>query len=373
MLLYLQGDRDGWAAHADEHGNKDDRDHVRSWAAQVLGVADAPDDWAAMFDLYDQHLAAILRVPAEDLAKLRQDVSFTDPAALGCGEEFPVDAVGVDGHASADNRRVDVLFFDEEELPEDLGAEPPGVAVYGGDRYKREYMPVGALGSPAGHADFELFLELRDHFFVKSIASKPYEVRGPLPESTHVRAGVTDAKGRLREAELGVGEYLVLCDGGFTVAGSRLTEVLRRDVAADVHRLHGHGEDEGAGRSFEYADSYVVFNAGPGDFIEGPLAEISTKTDGTGMDTGVASAEGRDGRGALVLSIEDSKDPPAKVRIDVYESDMKTHEVDDYLNKLKKNKKAQGDRLVATFTGTLAPRPGGAQGSLFLRESGGGG
>jgi hypothetical protein len=272
VRLYLEGDRASWAAHADAQASKSDRDHVRAWAKQVLEIEDVEQAWASIYDLYDQHLASILRVPTEDLAKLREDLTFTDPASIGCGEEFPVEAFGVDGHACADNRRVDVLFFDRDELPGDLGGDPPGAAVYGPNRYKPEYIPVGALGG-AGRADFELLLELRDHYFVEPVASKPYEIRGPLPERTHVRTGTTDQHGRLREAELAVGEYLVLCDGGFTVAGSRLTEILRRDVAPDVHRLHGYDADTPPVRSVEYADPWIVLNAGAGDFIAGPLAE----------------------------------------------------------------------------------------------------
>lgn len=311
VLLYLQGDREGWAAHCTEHYARADFKRVHLWAKRVLGwdtdpgpldeawnaktkaardafrrrceqelgvtlqhgVAQNEGDWAAIYDLHDRHLASILRVAVDDLAQLRGDLKYTEPAAIGCGETWPVDALGVDDHASAGNRRVDVLFFDQDEIPDDVEGDPPGVAVYGSKTFKPEYIPVAPLGDPSGLVDFELLLELRDHWFVEPIAFAPYEIRGPLPERTYVRTGATDGQGRLREAELAVGEYLVLCDGGFTVAGSRLTPILRADLHPDVHRLHGHGADVDPGRSFEYPDSWVVLNAGEGDFVGHPLDE----------------------------------------------------------------------------------------------------
>ena len=311
VLLYLQGDRRPWAAHCDEHFARADFKRVHLWAKHMLGwdtdpgpldetwngrtkqardefrrkseeelgvtlkhdVAQNQDDWAAIFGLYDRHLASMLRVEVGDLAQLREELILTSPGSIGCGESWPVDALGIDKHASADNRRVDVLFFDRDEIPDDVLGDPAGVAVYGGRTFKPEYIPVGALGDPAGIADFELRLELRDHWLVEPVALAPYEIRGPLPERRHVRTGTTDDCGRLHEPELSVGEYLVLCDDGFTVAGARLTQILRSGLKPDVHRLHGHGADERPDRSVEYADCWVVLNAGPGDFVDHPLDE----------------------------------------------------------------------------------------------------
>ncbi|MGH1345942.1 MAG: C39 family peptidase [Nannocystales bacterium] len=70
----------------------------------------------------------------------------------------------------------------------------------------------------------------------------------------------------------------------------------------------------------------------------------------------------------LELSIQRSKNPPARVRIEVYESDAKKHEVDDYNDKLKKRTEDKKDDLIIEFEGTLTERPGG--GSLFVPESG---
>ncbi|MGH1345943.1 MAG: OmpA family protein [Nannocystales bacterium] len=311
VLLYLQGDREGWAAHADAHFVRADFKRVHLWAhllhgwdtdpgpldeswnghtktardefrrkcEEELGVTLGHDveqnegDWKAIFDLYDRHLASILRVRVEEVAGPRGDLSSLEPPAIGCGEAWPVEAIGVDDHASEDNRRVDVLFFDPEEIPDDVGGDAPGLAIYGKNAFKPEYMPVGALGDPSGLADFELFLELRDHWIAARLASKAYEIRGPLPERRHVRVGTTDADGRLREAELSVGEYLVMCEGAFTVAGAHLTKPLEPSTTPDVHRLHGHGEDEPPGPSIEYADPWVVLNAGEGDFVEHQLDE----------------------------------------------------------------------------------------------------
>ena len=309
VLLYLQGEQDKWAAHCDEHFARADFKRVHLWAATMLGwdcdpgplneawnghtkaardvfrrnceeelgvtlehnVEQNPGDWSAIYGLYERHLAKVLRVKVEELTQIREGFKYTDPAAIGCGEAWPVDALGVDEHASADNRRVDLLFFDEDEIPDDLGGDPPGLAVYGQNAFKPEYIPVGAFGDPAGLADFELLLELRDHWIVERVASKDYKITGPLPDSTHVREGTTDANGRLREMELAVGEYLVECDGGFTVAGSRLTRLLRSDDDYDVHRLHGHSKEVEPTQSIEYEDPWVVPQ--PGDFVDHALDE----------------------------------------------------------------------------------------------------
>ncbi|MBL4686474.1 MAG: C39 family peptidase [Nannocystaceae bacterium] len=71
----------------------------------------------------------------------------------------------------------------------------------------------------------------------------------------------------------------------------------------------------------------------------------------------------------LELSIEKSKDPPARVRIEIYESDLRKHEVDDYNDNLPKRPKEDKNDLVAKFEGSLTPRT--PHGSLFQVESGG--
>ncbi len=166
---YLAGDRAAWAGQAHEFGEADDVQAVLRWLAlhhawpcdpgpidgilgprsraaldgfrQVsrdagssageLGSPLGVEDWLGCFDAYDRVLARSLACTREQLAGHRASLVFTDPPVLACGEHHPRTAAGVDRLACADNRRVDLLFFDAAELP-DLAAKPPGADVYRG-------------------------------------------------------------------------------------------------------------------------------------------------------------------------------------------------------------------------------------------------
>ncbi|MBL4687952.1 MAG: hypothetical protein JKY37_25400 [Nannocystaceae bacterium] len=160
--LYLRGDREGWAAHSHAFQKEADVRAVLNWVAIVEGVACIPGedvrpalthfrelfvnqptdlgadatsmtvaDWAAVFDLYDRDLARLLHVSRQRLAELRAKLAFVDHAPLGCGERHPVDAVGKNGFGSDHNRRVDILLFGSDELP-DFDADPLDADIYGG-------------------------------------------------------------------------------------------------------------------------------------------------------------------------------------------------------------------------------------------------
>lgn len=166
---YIAGDREGWARQAEEFGEAEDLQAVLRWlavhhawpcdpgpvdgifgvrsraaldgfrrvsraagcSAGEVGSPPGIEDWAGFFDAYDRVLACSLACTREQLAEHRARLAFMAPAVLACGEHQPRTAAGVDGFACADNRRVDLLFFDAVELP-DLAAKPPGEHVYGG-------------------------------------------------------------------------------------------------------------------------------------------------------------------------------------------------------------------------------------------------
>ena len=71
----------------------------------------------------------------------------------------------------------------------------------------------------------------------------------------------------------------------------------------------------------------------------------------------------------LELSFEKIGTPPARVRLEIWESDERKHEVDDYRDKLKKSEKRDNDDLVAKFFGTIEPRE--PKGGIFKVTSGG--
>lgn len=76
-----------------------------------------PQVFGAFFDVYRSALSRLLGVPEPGLADLLGGIQFTDPARVGCGESFPKDRPGEDEVESSINRRVELYFFDEDELP----------------------------------------------------------------------------------------------------------------------------------------------------------------------------------------------------------------------------------------------------------------
>jgi hypothetical protein len=74
--------------------------------------------WGAVFDLYQREIASVLGVSLADLSSLQGQLKFMNAGvpAMGCGELFPMEAVGVDNYFSRRNRRFEVLFAREAAL-----------------------------------------------------------------------------------------------------------------------------------------------------------------------------------------------------------------------------------------------------------------
>lgn len=193
--LYLSGQREAWAAHSDEHAEDEDCQSVLKWIAWLHtwdcdpGAIDGEwgkgsqgalerfraryaeeygrelpakqgchaADWEAFFDLYERELAFKLKTQPERLGELRAQVRPTEPPTIGCSERFPTERPGAPPQGAA-NRRVDVLFFPESDLPE-LPGDPPGSSVYGEGAYTRAYLSVDDAFQepepPYGNAPFE--------------------------------------------------------------------------------------------------------------------------------------------------------------------------------------------------------------------------
>jgi hypothetical protein len=80
------------------------------------GSAMTDDDWGAVYDLYEQSLAAHLDPESEALADLRGQLRFLAPASVGCGSSFAPSARSAPG-APSDARRVEILLFETDDLP----------------------------------------------------------------------------------------------------------------------------------------------------------------------------------------------------------------------------------------------------------------
>ncbi len=121
----------------------------------ALGVPDAteigvdgsvgPETWGAFFDCYEAFLAGQVSsasdVPGqlEDLKELRTSLAFVDDEkkTLGFGERFPEERPGVDNVASATNRRVELLFFPVDDVP-NLEGSLDDSEIYLPGRFKKQ-------------------------------------------------------------------------------------------------------------------------------------------------------------------------------------------------------------------------------------------
>jgi len=109
-----------------------------------------PETWGAFFDVYQRKLATMLDTDEAGLPEFRSEVQWVDSGrkAVGCGESWPIEAADQDEYRSRINRRVEILFFDENEAPP-LDCHPaPGKCektlcrLYGQDLYNRVHLPV---------------------------------------------------------------------------------------------------------------------------------------------------------------------------------------------------------------------------------------
>jgi hypothetical protein len=77
--------------------------------------------WELVYDLYSEELAEVLEITEGQLeARRKGSVKFVDDEKkiVSCGESFPIDAKEKNNYRSQKNRRVEILFFDKDELPE---------------------------------------------------------------------------------------------------------------------------------------------------------------------------------------------------------------------------------------------------------------
>ncbi|KIG17339.1 hypothetical protein DB30_03396 [Enhygromyxa salina] len=223
VALYLAGDREAWAAHAQEHHQRADFKRVHRWAAErfawatdpgslgnewndaarraraefrrrcnellgtelAQGVKQNVNDWLAIFDLYDVAVSRYLECEPRHLPALRAAISFAEPAIISCGEHWPVVMPDQDGVTERLNRRVEVMFFQPGELPAQHGGEdPPGDEIYASGRYQQ--VRLGTVSSDEALLRITLLDEHAD-----PMPSAKYEVNTRAGPWT----GVADADG----------------------------------------------------------------------------------------------------------------------------------------------------------------------------------
>lgn len=187
VRLYLTGAHDEWGAHASEHGEVDDLQAVlhwisasfefdcdpgkidnlwgpnteaglaafRAWYARRLNreapsdPKATPQDWAAVSESYDRALMRSLGIDKSQLASARAALQWRfGDKVLACGESWPSRAP--ETGSAAENRRVEVLFAEPEDLPDALFAGSEGAALYDNPRYRWEWLKADQLPLPKG-------------------------------------------------------------------------------------------------------------------------------------------------------------------------------------------------------------------------------
>ncbi len=96
---------------ANKNYNKVESDSKHRWHKEI---------WEYVYDLYSKEMAEMLEISLSDLeARRTSDIKFIDDKKqfVGCGESFPIDSKDKDNYRSQRNRRVELLFFDKDEIP----------------------------------------------------------------------------------------------------------------------------------------------------------------------------------------------------------------------------------------------------------------
>lgn len=145
VLLYLAGARSDWAAHAFDNATVADLQAALAWAATtgiacnpgpvdddwgpatnegLMGLREAsgvpleqslgPDDWAAIYDLYDAELAGLLYCDIASLAEIKASLTLVGDSY---GEQWPAVAPNKNGYLCPANRRVDLVWCDVHAEP----------------------------------------------------------------------------------------------------------------------------------------------------------------------------------------------------------------------------------------------------------------
>lgn len=181
VLALLIGDKDLWVQTAVDKHVDDDLRAILTWIAghfaidckpgkklsralEAFQVAEAidpkgatadADTWGAIYERYQTILGTLLKLTAAELTELQTSLTFVDDTkpALGCGERYPKLAPGQDNHDAAENRRVEVFFFDPGEepffdCPEDEPCPTEDLDLYDSRFYVHERIPCEVKDPP---------------------------------------------------------------------------------------------------------------------------------------------------------------------------------------------------------------------------------
>lgn len=183
VISVLEADRDSWIKIVTDQNKNEDIQHILKWVAvykkwncdpgKIDGIigsksiasikefqkkSSLEDDgivgkltWGAIFDVYQEYLNGIMAGETDSLS-MRKSINWAfDCKGVGCGEMWPTTSE----MKSETDRRVEVLFFDEAELPEctcsNGSCQRNDCPVYKDGAFIKEYIPLdGASGDEEG-------------------------------------------------------------------------------------------------------------------------------------------------------------------------------------------------------------------------------
>lgn len=289
VQLYLAGSAQAWANHCQGHYATDDVQNILTWVAQTTdwptmpGAVDnimgpntkgaleafrreynlefeasiaeqgpvCPDDWMAFYDVFDEAVGDLLGDDEGedddvlDAEERRQAIEPLGEGLLPCGELWPRDECRVVGYPDGGDRRVDILFFDQDEAGALalLSEDPPGETIYGQGRVQVDALNLEPRAF--GAAAYEVWARISSHWLNRSVAQQDYVLIGPEPYRVVVREGTTTGDGELRERDLPAGNYEIEIDGSVIPVAAHLEDHAAGgfEVPSDL-QLPGRAEDE---------------------------------------------------------------------------------------------------------------------------------
>ena len=124
-----------------------------------------PQTWGAFFDIYMQELSTILGINAEGLKEKQNSIKakqLLDCPFIGCGEKWPITEDVKANYETPVDRRVELRFFDPDEVPSVDCNSPSGaceVLYKENSFYEPIPIPLNPLPKPSGVA-VQVYLQL---------------------------------------------------------------------------------------------------------------------------------------------------------------------------------------------------------------------
>jgi outer membrane protein OmpA-like peptidoglycan-associated protein len=232
-ILTFTADRRGWDCDpggVDNKGGPKTAQAVKNFQASYNNDFQAsidvdggvgPQTWGAFFDVYMRELRDLLGTDDAGLAALQQGITFVDPAnaAVGCGENHPIEAAGRDDYRSSTNRRVEILFFTPGDgpsfpcHPSPSSCVPAVCPIYRSKHYTFDPLPI----DPTLYRVFRFGLLIDRDPWIGDATVQLLESDGSVAQAVRVGDGTPSGSYRLFDFRIKEGaQYsaVLVGDGG---------------------------------------------------------------------------------------------------------------------------------------------------------------